>query len=250
VNRDRSDRTDGAVALVAGASGGTGREILRVLDNRDPTVRALTRSAGRADTLRRAGADEVVVGDLLTGEAVERAVADADVVLSAVGSRPRDVLTADRYVDGAGTITLLEAAVAAGAEAFVMESALGVGGDARSVLARAFNAIIGPIQAAKARAEAAVRDADVRHTILRPGVLTNGARIDDVAVARPAVGLWGAVSRADVARLMAAAPYTGAAAHRTLDVVSTPSFRDARLSIDWQLPRAADESVTVENPDA
>ncbi|RXK50351.1 NAD(P)H-binding protein [Halorientalis pallida] len=235
-----------ATVLVAGASGGTGREILRVLDGRDPTIRALTRDEAKTDRLRALGADEVVVGDLLAGTGLDAAVEGVDVVLSAVGSTPSAVLTADEFVDGAGTIALLEAAVDAGAEAFVMESALGVGGEGGSVLARVFDAAIGPIQDAKARAEAAIREADVRHTILRPGVLTNGRRTDDVTVAPAETGLWGAVSRADVARLMAAAPYTGAAADRTLEVVATPSHREVGLAIDWRLPRVATEEITVE----
>lgn len=236
----------GATVLVAGASGGTGREVLRILDGRDPTVRALTRSAATADRLRRLGADDVVVGDLLDGTGLSAAVEDVSVVISAVGSSPRDILTAEEFVDGAGTIALLEAAVAHGADAFVMASALGVGDDRASALGRLFDTFIGPIQAAKGRAEAAIRDADIRHTILRPGVLTNGRRTDDVTVAPPGRQLWGAVSRADVARLLAAAPYTGAAAHRTLEVVATPSHRDAGLSIDWQLPRPTG-AVTVED---
>ena len=240
----------GATILVAGASGETGREILRLLDSRDPRVRALTRDESNADRLRDLGADEVVVGDLLAATGLDAAVEGADVVLSAVGSTPADAMTATEFVDGAGTIALLEAAVDAGVEAFVRESALGVGGDSGSALARVFDTVIGPLQDAKARAEAAIRDADVRHTILRPGVLTNGRRTDDVTVAPAETGLWGTVSRADVARLMAAAPYTGAAAHRTLEVVSTPSHRELGLTIDWRLPRATAEEITVEVADS
>ncbi|SDF29756.1 NAD(P)H-binding protein [Halorientalis regularis] len=235
-----------ATVLVAGASGETGREILRLLDGRDPTVRALTRDESNADRLRAWGADEVVVGDLLAETGLDAAVEGVDVVLSAVGSTPSAVLTAEQFVDGVGTIALLEAAVDAGAEAFVMESALGVGGEGGSVLARLFDAAIGPIQDAKARAEAAIRAAPVRHTILRPGVLTNGRRTDDVTVAPADTGLWGSVSRADVARLMAAAPYTGAAADRTLEAVATPSHREVGLAIDWRLPRARAEEISVE----
>lgn len=237
--------TEDQRVVVAGASGGTGREILRLLDGRDPRVRALTRSPDSREMLRRQGADEVVVCDLLAGEGLDAAVDGADVVLSAVGSTPGQVLTGEEFVDGAGTVALLDAAVDAGAEAFVMESALGVGDDDATLLARVFDAAIGPIQQAKAEAEAALRDADVRHTVLRPGILTDGPRTDDVTVAPAGSGLWGTVSRADVARLMVAAPYTKAAAHRTLEVVSRPRFRAKRLTVDWRLPRATRETVPV-----
>jgi uncharacterized protein YbjT (DUF2867 family) len=117
-----------------------------------------------------------------------------------------------------------------------MESALGVGDREPNPLGSLFNAVIRPIQRAKGEAEAAIRDAPVRHTILRPGVLTNGPRTDDVAVARPGARLWGTVSRADVARLLAAAPTTEAAADRTFEVVSRPRFSDRAEAVDWRLP--------------
>lgn len=236
--------TDVETVLVAGASGGTGREILRLLDRRVPTVRALTRSPDRASTLRSLGADEVVVDDLLAPDDLGGALADADVVLSAVGSPATAVLGDGPFVDGVGTVTLVEAAVEAGVTAFVMESAIGVGDEPASVLARAFDAAIGPLQAAKARAEAAIRVADIRHTILRPGVLTDGPRTDDTSVAEPGAKLWGTVSRADIARLMAAAPTTEAAADRTFEVVATPSS-DRAHPVDWRLPGGTDTQIPV-----
>lgn len=51
--------------LLAGASGGTGREALARLVDTDHRVRALTRSDAKAGRLEQAGADEVVAGDLL-----------------------------------------------------------------------------------------------------------------------------------------------------------------------------------------
>jgi uncharacterized protein YbjT (DUF2867 family) len=237
------DPTDVETVFVAGASGGTGRQLLRTLGPRVPTVRALTRSPGKRSTLRRAGADEVVVDDVLDPTDLEGAVAGADAVLSALGSSVTDVRGSGPLVDGAGTVALLEAAVAADVPAFVMLSAIGVGDDPASPLATAFDVAIGPVQRAKAEAEAAIRSAPVGHAIFRPGVLTNGPRTDDVAVARPGAKLWGAVSRADVARLMAAAPVTDAAADETFEVVSTPRFSDRRLSVDWRLPGSADRGA-------
>jgi uncharacterized protein YbjT (DUF2867 family) len=230
------DRNAVETVLVAGASGGTGRELLRLLGPRVPTVRALTRSLDKRVDLREAGADEVVIDDVLDPENLAGAVADTDVVLSALGSSITDVRGSGPFVDGAGTRALLEAAVGADVGAFVMESAIGVGDESASPLATLFDAAIGPVQRAKAEAETAIRDAPIRHTILRPGVLTNGPRTDEVAVVHPGGELWGAVSRADVARLMTAAPVTPGARNETFEVVSTPRFRDRSLSVDWRLP--------------
>jgi uncharacterized protein YbjT (DUF2867 family) len=220
--------------LVAGASGGTGRELLRLLAPRPVVTRALTRSATKAARLDALGADEVVVGDLFDPDDAATAVADVDVVLSAVGSTLRD-LRGDRFVDGAGARNLVSAAVDAGVRAFVMESALGVGDEPASRLAAVFDLVIGPIQRAKAETEAALRDAALEHTILRPGILTGGSRTDTVQVAPPGARLWGTVSRADVARLMIAAPWTPAATGRTFEVVDNPLFRgsDRTVAVDW-----------------
>lgn len=244
------DITDYETVLVAGASGDTGREVLRIAGPRVPTVRALTRSPERRESLLAAGADEVVVDDLLSPTDLATAVEGVDAVVSAVGSTPLDAFGGGPLVDGEGTIALLEAAEAAGVEAFVMESAIGVGDDPASPLATAFDAVIGPIQAAKGAAEAAVRESSLGHTILRPGILTGGPRTDDVTVADPGARLWGAVSRADVARLLVAAPVTDAATDRTFEVVSTPAFRDRGEAVRWRLPERSDSvSITVAGDD-
>ncbi len=239
------DPEDVETVFVAGATGGTGRALVRLLAPR-VTVRALTRSPDAEQTLRSLGADEVVVDDLLDPTDLPGALAGADAALSAVGSGATDVFGGGALVDGAGTRALVEAAVDAGVEAVVMESAIGVGDDPASPLATGFNLAIRPIQRAKAEGERAVREASVRHTILRPGVLTTGPRTDDVTVADPGAKLWGSVSRADVARLMAAAPVTEAATDRTLEVVATPSFPDRALSVDWRLPGPDRDDVPVE----
>lgn len=222
--------------LVAGASGDTGREVLRLLGSRVDTVRALTRSVDAAPDLRAAGADEVAVDDLLDPDDLAAAVDGADAVISAVGSTLSAVRAGPPFVDGAGNRALLAAAVEADVDAFVMESAIGVGPEPASPLARVFDGFIGPIQEAKAEAEAAIRNAAIRHTILRPGVLTKGRRTGLVTTAEPGAKLWGTVSRADVAWLMASAPTTAAAADRTFEVVSTPRFPDRGVDVNWTLP--------------
>ncbi|QAU14019.1 SDR family oxidoreductase [Halorubrum sp. BOL3-1] len=223
--------------LVAGASGGTGREILRLAAPRHVRIRALTRSSETAPTLRSAGADEVVVDDLLDPGDLNTAVSGVDAVISTVGTAPTAIRRGPPYVDGAGNCALVDAADAAGVETFVMESAIGVGPEPASRLAGAFDAFIGPLQEAKATAESAIRSASLTHTILRPGVLTDGRRTDLTTVARPGSKLWGTVSRSDVARLLLSAPTTSEAENETFELVSTPRFpkRDAR--IPWTMPR-------------
>jgi uncharacterized protein YbjT (DUF2867 family) len=222
--------------LVAGATGGTGRAVLRLCRSRVDTVRALTRSPDAVATLETAGADEVVVDDLLEPADLLAVVDGVDTVLSAVGTAPRAIRSGPPFVDGAGTRALVAAAADADVDTFVMESAIGVGSAPSSPLATVFDAFIGPLQEAKATAEAALRNAPVCHTILRPGVLTDGSRTDLVTAADPGAKLWGTISRADVARLMLSAPVTPAARDRTFEIVSTPRFPSRAVPIDWRLP--------------
>ena len=230
------DPTDLDTVLVAGASGGTGREILRLADSRVPTVRALSRDDRKRQPLLRAGADEVVVDDLLDPRRLADALEGVDAVLSAVGSGLADIRSAGPFVDGQGAQALLDAAVDAGVYAFVMESAIGVGEDPASPLASLFNTVIGPVQQAKAETETALRAGGIEHTVFRPGILTDGPRTDTVTVADPGAKLWGTVPRADVARLMLAAPVTPEATDRTFEVVGKPAFRDRAEAVDWQVP--------------
>ena len=220
--------------LVAGASGGTGREILRLADSRVPTVRALSRDDRKRQSLLEAGADEVVIDDLLDPRAggLAAVVEGVDAVLSAVGSGFADIRSGGPFVDGQGVQALLDAAADAGVRAFVMESAIGVGEDPASL----FDTVIGPVQRAKGETEAALRASGLEHTVFRPGVLTGGPRTDTVTVADPGAKLWGTVSRADVARLMLAAPVTPAATDRTFEVVGKPTLRDRGEAVDWELP--------------
>ncbi len=221
--------------LVAGATGKTGRRVLAQFAHTDVAVRALTRSAEKRDRLERAGADDVVVGDLAVPADAERAVEGVDVVFTCVGSTPLQVYLADEHVDGTGNVNLVEAAVAADVDAFVMQSSLGVDGDRGSWMARFFATLLGPVVEAKTRAERALRDADLRHTIVRPGLLLSyGPSLGRVADA--GTGLWGAVTRGEVARLMAAAPFTPAAANRTFEVAGNPLQRGAGLDVDWRTP--------------
>ncbi|MFB6127904.1 MAG: NAD(P)H-binding protein [Halolamina sp.] len=235
--------------LVAGATGDTGREVVSLLDGRVESVRALTRSAAATARLRALGADEVVVEDLLAPEDLTGALAGVDAVVSAVGSSPAALLSGPPFVDGAGTRALVEAAVAAGAERFVMLSALGVGEASASALGAVFDLFIGPLQDAKADAERAVREAPPSHTILRPGLLTNGAGSTPATptVAEPGAELWGAVARRDVARLLVASLATPAATDRTLEVVSTPAFPGRAADVDWTLP-GTDATTEPEEP--
>lgn len=230
--------------LVAGATGDTGREVLAHLQGTDVTVRATTRSATRDRELEQRGADEIVVGDLFQPADAVRVVEDCDAVLCTVGTPigPRHFL-AGRLVDWDGVSNLLTAAIAEGVEQFVYESAIGVG-SSRSGLPAPLRLPIWRSLRAKRRSENALRSSELTHTILRPGLLTNGPETGDVVVGQGGDTVTGSIARADVARCMVASLFTPAARDQTFEIVSRNGLRgDASgvLDVDWGFPEAVAE---------
>ncbi|WP_158055749.1 SDR family oxidoreductase [Halorussus halophilus] len=239
--------------LVAGATGRTGREILRYLGGTDLEVVALTRDDDARGELLAHGADEVVLGDLLEPRDAARAVRGCDAVLCAVGSGAAiDPILGRELVDGQGVENLVNAAVAAEVEAFVFESSIGVG-DSAGMLPTSFRLLLRPFLNAKNEAEATLRTSGLRYTIVRPGGLTNDAATEDVLVGEGGATVTGSVPWADVARLMIAALFTPETANRTFEVVSRSGSRGTPrglVELDWQYPERPDDVTEVPVEDA
>lgn len=133
-NRPTGNREREMRVFVAGATGAIGRPLVRQLLERGHQVTAMTRSPGKAESLRRLGA-EVVVADGLDASAVGEAVARAEpqaVVhqMTALGGTP-DYRRFDEWMAPTnalrtkGTEQLLAAAQAAGATRFLAQSFTG-----------------------------------------------------------------------------------------------------------------------------
>lgn len=232
-------RPEETTVLVAGASGRTGREAVDALLDAGIEVRALTSRPAAAETLELQGAAEVVVGDLLDRSDAERAVEGVDAVLCAVGSSVRDLLGGP-LVDGEGTVNLVAAAAGADVERFALVSSIGVG-DSRPRMPLPFRVALDAagVLPAKERAEERLRASDLSHTILRPGRLTVGPATGDVLVAEGGDTVSGSIPRADVAELLAAAPFTPAAEGRTFEVVAREGLRgrpSGLVDVDWAVP--------------
>jgi len=146
--------------LVTGATGTLGGALLPRLQTNGHTVRAASRSPPsehetdeRRSTSGTPPTDEVewVELDLVTGEGIEAAMRDVDVVIHAASAPTGDT----EAVDVVGTERLLDAATDAGVSNFVYVSIVGIEGIPYSYYD------------AKVAAEQAIEDADVPHTILR-----------------------------------------------------------------------------------
>jgi nucleoside-diphosphate-sugar epimerase len=116
--------------FVAGASGAIGRALVPRLVAAGHDVTGMTRSEGRAEAIRQAGADAAVV-DVFDGDALRAAVeaARAEVVVHELTALPdrldfrkRDLYEPTNRLRTEGTRNLLEAARVAGARRFVCQS--------------------------------------------------------------------------------------------------------------------------------
>ena len=233
--------------LVAGASGATGHELLSVLRPTDLTVRATTRSYANVDTLERLGADEVIVADFFESADAVAAVDGCDIVYCALGAPPGIRHTVGgKLVDRTGVINLVTAAVAADLSYFVLQSAIGVG-DSKAGLSLPARLLLRGSLRAKQDAETALRRSGLGYTIVRPGELTNAPPSDEPVVGEGGDSVSGSIPRADVARLMAAAPFTPAARNRTFEVVCRGGLEATPrnlVDVDWKFDRLDDYEMT------
>jgi uncharacterized protein YbjT (DUF2867 family) len=102
--------------LVTAANGNQGKLLIPRLLAAGLPVRASVRSEDSANALRRAGVDDVVVGDLMDSDVLERAVRGADAIYH-VGP----TLSASERAVG---FAMIDAAVTTGVRHFVMSSVL------------------------------------------------------------------------------------------------------------------------------
>jgi uncharacterized protein YbjT (DUF2867 family) len=192
-------RTSRSKILVLGATGGTGRQIVRQALARGYEVTALVRSPEKARDL--AGA-KLVVGDARDEATLREALKGQDAVVSALGTP----------VSPFREVTLLSAATRALVGAMKAEQVsrlvciTGMGaGDSAGHGGPLFDRLIFPlllrkIYADKDRQEAIIRDSGLDWIVVRPAVLNDKPGRGTVRTLTDLAGFHGgAVSREDVA---------------------------------------------------
>ncbi len=189
--------------LIIGATGGTGRQLIAQALERGYAVTALVRrpAALGIDHPRL----KVVQGNILDYASVEAAVSGQDGVVSALGHKrffyPTRILSE-------GTQNLLRAMEAHGVKRLVCETTLGIG-DSAGRMGVYYTFFLIPLILPfyfwdKTRQERLVAESRVNWIIVRPGVLTNGAKRGRYRHGR-AIGSYAGtarISRADVADFM------------------------------------------------
>ncbi|MER6078543.1 SDR family oxidoreductase [Streptomyces sp. NPDC001833] len=204
--------------VIAGGHGQIALRLERLLSARGDEVAGIIRNAAQGDDLRAAGAEPVLLD--LESASVDEAAAllqGADAAVFAAGAGPGSGTARKETVDKGAAVLFADAAVRAGVRRFVVVSSMGAdpahqGDEVFDVYLRA-----------KGAADAYVAGQNALDwTILRPGALTDA----------PGTGLVrleahtgrGAVTRDDVAAVLAELVDTSATAGLTLELIggSTP----------------------------
>jgi uncharacterized protein YbjT (DUF2867 family) len=202
-------------AFVAGATGETGRRIVKELVDRGIPVRALVRSRELAAQVLPPKA-EVVVGDVLDPTTLEAGMEGCTVVLCATGARPsRDPLQPYR-VDYVGTKNLVDVAKAKGIQHFVLISSLCV-----SRLFHPLN-LFWLILVWKKQAEEYLQKSGLTYTIIRPGGLKNQDNEDGIVLSPPDTLFEGSIPRTKVAQVAVESLFQPAAKDRIFEIIAKP----------------------------
>ncbi len=224
------------IVLVSGATGNTGAEVMRQLEQAGVTVRAMTRSPKAADRLRGEGR-EAIVADLHDPGSLSAAVAGVDAVYVANPASPHLAVHEGN---------LAQASQAAGVGLLVKLSVIGCSADSPITFGRLHFA-----------AEQAIKASGVRWTMVRPnGFMQNTlAWADQIAsgtVYGPVMDArWSIVDVRDIAALAVEAlrdpdAHAGEAYSATGPEASSPREQVAVLAEVLGRPIEAQEVSTAQ----
>ncbi|WP_029893239.1 NAD(P)-dependent oxidoreductase [Nocardia brasiliensis] len=185
---------------VFGATSTVGRLVVEQALAEGHQVTAFTRSA--AGLTQRHERLDIVEGDVLDSNSVQRAVAGQDAVLVSLGAGRKGVIRAE------GTRAVIEAMNRTGVKRLIVQSTLGVG-DSKANLNFLwkyvmFGLLLRQAFADHVQQEAYVRASDLDWTIVRPSAFTDGPRTGGFRHGFPAGerGLSLKIARADIADFM------------------------------------------------
>ncbi|MFC0032119.1 NAD(P)H-binding protein [Micromonospora chaiyaphumensis] len=200
--------------VIAGGHGKIAKLLERELAGRGDTAVGLIRNPDHAAALRAAGAEPVVCDLEHTDvDTVAGQLAGADAVVFAAGAGPGSGAARKDTVDRAAAVLLADAAQRAGVRRYLLVSSMGVDRPPRAGTDEVWAAYL----RAKKAAEDDLTGRDLDVTVLRPGRLTDDEPVGRITLA-PHVDP-GAVTRADVARVLLALLSAPDTAGLTLELV-------------------------------
>ena len=201
--------------VIAGGHGKIALLLESLLAGRGDQAVGLIRNPAHAADVQKAGA-EAVVCDLEAASADDVAVllSGAGAVVFAAGAGAGSGAPRKDSVDRGASALMAGAAERAGVRRFVQISSMGAGQPPQPGTDEVWVAYI----TAKTAAEDDLRSRDLDWTILRPGRLTDTPATGRIRLAAPPVPA-GAISRADVAAVIAALLDESGSWHQTLELV-------------------------------
>lgn len=202
-------------ALVAGATGETGRRIVKVLAEKQIPVRALVRDLDKGTEILPDTA-ELVLGDVLKPETLKTAIADSTVLICATGATPSFDFTAPYQVDYQGTKNLVDAAKATGIEHFVLVSSL-----CASQFFHPLN-LFWLVLYWKKQAEQYLQQSGLTYTIVRPGGLKNEDNSDAIIMSSADTLFDGSIPRMKVAQVCVESLYQSPAKEKIVEIIAKP----------------------------
>lgn len=201
--------------VIAGGHGKIAKLLERDLAGRGDTPVGLIRNPDHAAALRAAGAEPVVCDlEHTDADTLARHLADTDAVVFAAGAGPGSGADRKDTVDRGAAVLLADAAVRAGVRRYLLVSSMGVDDPPAPGTDDVWAAYL----RAKKAAEDDVTGRDLDVTVLRPGRLTDDEPGGRITLARHVPP--GAISRADVARVLLALLQTPGTAGHTVELVA------------------------------
>lgn len=200
--------------LVVGANGQIGQHIVKQLKNSDEhTVRAMVRKEEQAEELKKKGIDAVIANLEGNKRSIVKAAKGCDAVVFTAGSGGKTGADKTLLVDLDGAVKTIEAAEEAGAERFIIVSALQANNREN------WNEKIRHYYVAKHYADRMLEDSNLNYTIVRPGGLLNEPGTAKVHIAEN-LEERGSVPREDVAHTVVASLSEENTHKRAFDLVS------------------------------
>lgn len=209
--------------FVAGATGKTGRHIVRQLIEADVPVTALVRDLERGQTILPSST-KLVEGDVLKPATFESALSNCSVLICATGASPSLDPTGPYQVDYEGTKNLVDAAKRQGIEHFVLVSSLCV-----SKFLHPLN-LFWLVLYWKKQAEKYIQASGIPYTIVRPGGLKEEDNSDNIVMSAADTLFEGSIPRPKVAQVCVAALSQPEAKSTIVEIVASPEAQEKSWS--------------------
>lgn len=201
--------------LVIGATGQTGKQIVKELVEQNIPVRALVRNLDKGKEVLPQNA-ELFVGDVLKPDTLTAAMVDCNQLICATGATPGFDFTQPYQVDYQGTKNLVDIAKKNNIEHFVIVSSL-----CASKFFHPLN-LFWLVLWWKKQAENYLEKSGLNYTIVRPGGLKNEDNTDKIFTSSADTLFEGSIPRQKVAQVCVAALSQPAAKNKIVEIVAKP----------------------------